>query len=546
MKHRIIKTLLLVCSISSLAGLTACSNGGNSFSHSGELATTNDKYGTFYQIFPYSYADSNGDGIGDLKGITAKLDYISSLNYDGIWLTPVHQSPTYHKYDVKDYKSIDSTFGTLSDYDDMVTASHKKGMKVLLDLVYNHTSSTNTWFETCLYDHLRNKTSDKYYNYYNVKPLETSVPSGWSNASKYGYSGLMYECQFWEGMPDLNLQNVLDYPAGALASDLKDIMSFWLVDHKVDGFRLDACTSYFTSNEDKNGLFLKWIEDTAKSLKSDVYIVGEGSWSNSQENYRYQKASGVDSFFNFEDKGASGIIAQGVNKSDATMLAYTVKTNLKSVTSTGIPAPFVANHDTGRMTGSTISIDGSSTNLKFMHLFLQMLTGCTFVYYGDEAGMKVVYKGSASTIPDEEKRQPMPWGDSYTCKSVAGTSTVTDGSRTPFGTVADQLNKSDSLVNFVKEVNYVRRAHPLIARGTAEQVYSSSIDDSFALVKKTVGDDSLYIAMNAGSSSCEEKIGDTLPEGYKLTDGLACGGGSFSYSSGTLKAPAKSVAIFEK
>lgn len=261
-----------------------------------EYPATTDNYRTYYQIFPYSFADSDGDGVGDINGIIDKLDYIAGMNFEGIWLTPVHQSPSYHKYDVVDYKSIDSQFGTMEDYDRLVEECHSRGMTILLDLVFNHSAKSNKWFEACYAANMRNKKTDPYYNYYNFKKSSaSSAPSGWA---KYN-SSWIYEAQFYDGMPDLNLQNVLDEPEGYLANELKDIMKFWLVDHKVDGFRLDAVTSYFTGDNQKNTAFLKWLNDTAKALKPDCYIVGEGAWSNVAENRTYQ-SSGVDSFFLFQ------------------------------------------------------------------------------------------------------------------------------------------------------------------------------------------------------------------------------------------------------
>ena len=296
MKSKIIKTVAVALVV---ALLIAC------FTSCGEKAITNlpkttDNYRSYYQIFPYSFADSDGDGIGDINGIIAKLDYIADMNFEGIWLTPVHQSPSYHKYDVVDYKTIDKKIGTLEEYDRLVEECHKRGMTVLLALVFSHTSDKHEWFESCYAAHVRNRPQDQYYNYYNFERKSSSKPSGWEDYD----NSWMYECQFWSGMPDLNLQSVLDEPDGYLANDLKEIMRFWLEDHNVDGFRLDAVTSYFTGNNTKNKEFLTWLNNTAKSIKKDCYIVGEGAWGNVAENRTYQE-SGVDSFFAFQH-GYSG------------------------------------------------------------------------------------------------------------------------------------------------------------------------------------------------------------------------------------------------
>jgi glycosidase len=525
--------------------LCGCSNSGGPQEKDVTIPTTEDKYGTYYEIFPYAFADSNNDGVGDLQGIIDKVDYIDSLHYDGVWLTPIHQSGTYHKYDVDDYKSIDAKFGTLSTYDTLVSKLHQKGMKILLDLVFNHSSSQNVWFTTCLYDHLRNKTSDQYYNYYNVAMATSNMPSGWCSAAWLGYPTLMYEGQFWEGMPDLNLQNVLDNPNGYLANDLKDVMKFWLVDHNVDGFRLDAVTSYFTGNSTKNGLFLKWLHDYCVSIKPNVYIVGEGSWTTPSENLSYQTVSGVDSFFNFEDNGSAGYPAHLVSSGDATYLSYTISKNLNAVSSTGIPACFIANHDTGRLYAAAVGSQ-SINNVKFLNGVLQMLNGATFSYYGDEVGMNALRCSTCTSFKDEDKRQPMPWADSYRCKPVTGSTAGSDNEKYVYGTVEDQVKDSNSLVNYVAKANKLRRACPAIARGKTVELGANS-DDSFAIVSKTYGDEVTYIAINASKKKSvtyelsSAGISDSLSlVGYLLTDG------NLSYSSNKLEMPAQSIVILEK
>lgn len=542
MKLKPIKKLIIAgLSLLSLS-LVACSSGASEKELT--IPTTTDKYGTFYEIFPYSFADSDADGIGDIQGIIDKLDYVDSLHYDGLWLTPIHQSPSYHKYDVIDYKTIDSSFGSLEKYDSLVSACHTKGMKILVDLVFNHSSSENEWFTSCLRAHANNQKSNKYYDYYNVKTVTSTIPSGWRSASSLGYNNLMYEGQFTSEMPDFNLQEVLDNPDGNLATDMKDVMKFWLVDHKVDGFRLDAVTSYFTGNQTNTGLYLKWLHDYCVSIKPSVYIVGEGSWSTPSENLGYQTVSGVDSFFNFEDQGASGFPARVSNSQDSTYLAYGIKKNLATVSSTGVPAPFIANHDTGRLYAAGLGGQGVS-GLKILNGTLQMMNGCTFSYYGDEAGMNVLKTG-AGTFIDQDKRQPMPWGDSYTCKPVVGSTSGTDEEKYPLGTIKDQLEDKDSLVNYVAKANKVRRAFPAIARGEAKEVFSND-SDSFSLVSKTYDNTTVYIALNAAkdkSYTCDlNKAG--ISEDLEVAAQLLTSG-SISFSDRSVVVPSRSITILVK
>lgn len=498
---------------------------------------TQDNYRTYYQIVPYSFADSNGDGIGDIQGIIDKLDYIQGLNYDGIWLTPIHQSTTYHKYDVVDYYSVDSDFGTLEDYDRLVEECHKRGMTVLLDLVFNHTSSKNAWFEQCAYAHMREKTDNPYYNFYNFEELEkqSDLKAGWEI-----YQGnLAYECQFWGEMPDLNLQNVLDEPDGALAKELTEIMRFWLIDHDVDGFRLDAVTSYFSGNEALNLQFLTWLNNTAKSIKPDCYIVGEGSWGNPAENLRYQD-SGVDSFFAFQNgKDANGNLSYSVRLEKAAYL-YLIDQDNAANAGSGIPAAFIANHDTARAYGISMA-SVQTDNLKEIYGLLAMSYGTTFSYYGDEVGMSIVAAGGSSgSYIDEDRRQPMPWGDSYQCKPVKGSTAAEDSEKYPLGTVADQLADENSVLNYVRRANAIRRAFPQIARYVAQQVYINDQRD-LCVVSKGEGDEMIYIVWNASQTA--ERTYDTSSLGDVELAATLSADGIPKLSGSTLKIPAKSFAI---
>ncbi|MCM1533038.1 MAG: alpha-amylase family glycosyl hydrolase [Corallococcus sp.] len=454
-----------------------------------EYEATTDNYRTYYQIFPYSFADSDGDGIGDINGIIDKLDYIADMNFEGIWLTPIHQSPSYHKYDVVDYKSIDSKFGTLEDYDRLVEECHNRGMTVLLDLVFNHSAKTNKWFEACYAAHMRNKPYDTYYNFYRFEQFTGgTVPTGWA---KYN-SNWIYEAQFNEGMPDLNLQNVLDEPEGYLATELKSIMEFWLVDHDVDGFRLDAVTSYFTGNATKNTEFLTWLNDTAKAIKPSCYIVGEGAWSNVVENRTYQ-SSGVDSFFLFQHGyDGSGTLSFSVRLEKARYLFAIDEENVINVAG-GIPAMFISNHDISRAYG-ILQAGNNVNNLKMGYGLMAMCAGTTFWYYGDEVGMNA-FPNSAGKVIDENRRQPMPWGDSYTCRPVNGSTAVADSVKYPLGTVKQNLRDSSSVIDYIARANALRRAFPAIARNYGEKVYLSA-DGLVAAVKKGSGADAVYIVMN--------------------------------------------------
>ena len=169
--------------------------------------STEDHYRNYYEVFVYSFADSDGDGIGDIQGLISKLDYIQDLGFNGIWLMPIMPSTTYHKYDVTDYRNIDAEYGTLDDFSDLIDECHKRNINVIIDLIFNHTSSKHEWFVTAkeYYKSLEAGAEPDfeecpYANYYNFKKTEDLV-----NASAYTKiqgSEYSYESMFWSEMPD--------------------------------------------------------------------------------------------------------------------------------------------------------------------------------------------------------------------------------------------------------------------------------------------------------------------------------------------------------
>ena len=196
-----------------------------------EPVSMEDNYRTYYEVFVYSFYDGNGDGIGDLKGLTKKLDYINDgdpvtmddLGCNGIWLMPVMPSPTYHKYDTTDYYSIDPEYGTMEDFEAFLSACRERGIKVIMDLALNHTSSEHPWFqEACSYlkelgDGEPDPGECPYVLYYN---FSKEKKSGFSPVK--GSDVWYYEAQFWDGMPDLNLYNE------ELRAEIEKIADFWL------------------------------------------------------------------------------------------------------------------------------------------------------------------------------------------------------------------------------------------------------------------------------------------------------------------------------
>lgn len=326
--------------------------------NAGELNIIDDKYRTYYEVFLYSFYDSNGDGIGDIQGLIDKLDYINDgddstdtdLGCNGIWLMPIMPSPTYHKYDITDYENIDEQYGTLDDFKQLIEECHKRGIRVIIDFPINHTSSKHPWFTQAV-EYLESLSDGQqpdssicpYVDYYN---FTTDQPSG--VYYKAGNSNWYYEGKFWSEMPDLNLD------CEAVRNEFDEITSFWM-DLGVDGFRMDAAKEYFSDNTTENVEVLKWFNDMVKAKDENSYIVAE-VWTD-RDTYAKYLESGIDSVFNFDFADASGIIAnavKGTSESGAKGYANVcgkMDELLSQYNENYIDAPFYTNHDMARGAG---------------------------------------------------------------------------------------------------------------------------------------------------------------------------------------------------
>ncbi|MGB7594990.1 MAG: alpha-amylase family glycosyl hydrolase, partial [Erysipelotrichaceae bacterium] len=260
---------------------------------------------TAYNIFPISYADSNGDGFGDFKGIIEHLDVLNDgdpktttdLGINAIWLNPISPSDSYHKYDVKDYYAVDPQFGTLDDFKALVAACKQRGIKLILDMVFNHTAIDHPWFEKGI------SGDKKYRDYYRIEAKLTNAQypdkTGW-----YYTNSLAYYASFWDKMPELNAQSE------AVRTELKNILKFWM-DLGVEGFRYDAAPRIYDKNEypvgtptmELNKQFWMEMKEYVKSVNPDIFLLAE-VWLPANQAAAY--AVGFDSMFNFDL--ASGIL----------------------------------------------------------------------------------------------------------------------------------------------------------------------------------------------------------------------------------------------
>ena len=444
--------------------------------------------GVIYEIFPGSFADANGDGLGDLEGITAKADYIASLGVSAVWLTPIYPSPSYHGYDVIDYCAINGKMGTMEDFDAMLCALHERKLSLYLDLVLNHTSREHPWF-TAACSALAAAEESPYIDYYNF-----SKESGANMHAVPGTEGWYYLGEFGDHMPDLNLDSE------TVRGEIQKILSFWL-SRGVDGFRLDATTHYFGGDVAANTAFLSWLMNAARAIKTDVYIVGE-AWTDDATIARMYE-SGISSLFHFSLADSTGAIATAVREQNGSKLARTIAAYSVS----GKDAPFLTNHDMGRAAGVLMNDAGKMRAAAAAYL---LAPGRPTLYYGEEIGMN----GSGR---DENKRLPMLWGeDTFTCNPPADA----DQKQKLKAGVIEQDANEESLLNTYRKLVTIRNATPEINSETPDAL-DLGVKALYAI---RYGDVTVVINMGKKEVSCEytqdasaESIGAITLEGGKLS-----------------------------
>jgi len=420
-----------------------------------------DNARVFYEIFVGAFSDSNGDGVGDLRGIIDRFDYLNdgdpnsgkSLGVEGIWLTPVFSSPSYHKYDVSDYYTIDPAFGTQADLDELIALCHSRGVKLILDLVINHTARSCAWFGEFTKAHRQNDTSNPYYDFYTYYTKGEKAPAGRAFAPLSG-TDIYYECNFYDGMPELNFDNP------AVREEVLKISRYYL-DRGVDGFRFDAAKYVYFGDHPRSVAFWKEYLTALRSEYPGLYTVAE-VWDGDGITDLYYPATNC---FNFTVAQVSGLMAETAKQGNAGKMAQYVEKYLASIRSANPDAmfvPFLSNHDMDRIVGS---LTAESGNMQMAANLYILGPGSPFIYYGEELGMRGS-RGSANT--DANRRLAMVWGDGDTVKDPEGT-TYSRDNQIKSGAVA-QLQDEGSLYNYYKKLIMIRKANPAIARGEYRSV----------------------------------------------------------------------------
>jgi alpha-amylase len=439
---------------------------------------------TFYEIFVRSFQDSDGDGIGDLRGIIDRLDQLNDgdpttdtdLGVTGLWLMPVFQAASYHGYDVVDYRSIERDYGTAADLKALVDAAHARGIAVILDLVVNHTSDQHPWFEAS-----RDASSERadWYIWSDTDPGYAG-PDGqqvWHPLDGRWYYGL-----FGAGMPDLALTNP------AVTAEVHDVARAWIRDAGIDGYRLDAAKYFVEAGQDQANTpqTIEWSRGLRQAIeqeRADALTVGE-IWDLTSIASTYVREGAVDLAFEFELADA---MKRAVRLEDSSPLLGVLE-SVDAAYPGAAFASFLSNHDQTRTRSDVGSDDGAGVAASL----LLAGPGVPFIYYGEEIGMSG-YK------PDERLRTPMAWtGDA----PAGGFSTTTPWEAMnddwPAVNVASQTVDDASLLSHYRRLIRLRDAHPAL-RGAETAVVQAS-DPAIVATLRQGGGETLLVLVNLAAT----------------------------------------------
>ncbi|MBL8102435.1 MAG: hypothetical protein JNM02_07910 [Anaerolineales bacterium] len=484
MLKRIFSTLLLVSVLSACA---STSPKVDSPSQTEPASWWNEA--VFYEIFVRSFYDTDGNGIGDFNGIIQKLDYLESLGVTAIWLMPIHPSPSYHGYDVTDYYDVNPEYGTMDDFKNLLAEAHKRDIRIIIDLVLNHTSSQHPWFVEA-----NSNPNSKYHDYY-IWSESGEGDGGWHHGNQGYYFGL-----FWEGMPDLNYNNP------EVTADMLKVTNFWLTDIGVDGFRVDAAKHLIEvdgkrENTPATHEWYKRFYEEYKQQNPQAYTVGEvfGAGSSVIKSYTGDQ---LDQIFNFEmSNGFVNSVNGGANSgiTSAFKFAFQDMPDFNYAT-------FLTNHDQNRVMSV---FNGDAGKAKAAATLLLTSPGTPFIYYGEEIGM-------TGKKPDEDIRLPMQWSSSENAGFTTGLPWRAINAEYETVNVEAQLEAPDSLLQHYQTLIQLRKDHPALLSGNATLIKTGN-SALFALLRQ-IKDESILIVVNLGNKSISDY---TLSlESSLLTDGL--------------------------
>ena len=525
------------------------------------------KESVVYQIYPRSFCDSNGDGIGDLNGITGKLDYLKELGIDVIWLSPVYKSPNDDNgYDISDYQAIMDEFGTMEDFDRMLATAHEKGIKIMMDLVVNHTSDEHKWFIES-----RKSTDNPYRDYYIWRPAKEdgSLPNNWGScfsgpAWEYDKTTDMYFLHlFSKKQPDLNWDNP------AVRQDVFDMMNWWLK-KGVDGFRMDVISliskepglpdketginGYATFNVSANGPHVhEYLQEMRQKAlnNADTITVGECSGVTLEEAKKYARSDEkeLNMVFQFEHMDVDGDEKAGkwtTRKMDLRNLKKILTRWQKGLQDIAWNSLYWENHDQPRSVSrfGNDSDEYREISAKMLATCIHMMQGTPYVYQGEELGMTNCPFNTLDNFRDLESinafhelteqgkmteedmmaaigykgrdnaRTPMQWDDSaYAGFSTANPWIMVNPNYTKIN-AKDQVNREDSVFKYYQKLIKLRHESELIVYGTYDLILDDD-KDIYAYIR-TLGDEKLIVYCNFSENTREVELPEEFTNGKVL------------------------------
>ncbi len=525
------------------------------------------KESVVYQIYPRSFCDSNGDGIGDLNGITGKLDYLKELGVDVIWLSPVYKSPNDDNgYDISDYQAIMDEFGTMEDFDRMLATAHEKGIKIMMDLVVNHTSDEHKWFIES-----RKSTDNPYRDYYIWRPAKEdgSLPNNWGScfsgpAWEYDKTTDMYFLHlFSKKQPDLNWDNP------AVRQDVFDMMNWWLK-KGVDGFRMDVISliskepglpdkepginGYATFNVSANGPHVhEYLQEMRQKAlnNADTITVGECSGVTLEEAKKYARSDEkeLNMVFQFEHMDVDSDEKAGkwtTRKMDLRNLKKILTRWQKGLQDIAWNSLYWENHDQPRSVSrfGNDSDEYREISAKMLATCIHMMQGTPYVYQGEELGMTNCPFNTLDNFRDLESinafhelteqgkmteedmmaaigykgrdnaRTPMQWDDSaYAGFSTANPWIMVNPNYTKIN-AKDQINREDSVFKYYQKLIKLRHESELIVYGTYDLILDDD-KDIYAYIR-TLGDEKLIVYCNFSENTREVELPEEFTNGKVL------------------------------
>lgn len=511
------------------------------------------KESVVYQIYPRSFCDSNGDGIGDLRGIISKLDYLERLGVDVLWLSPIYKSPNDDNgYDISDYRNIMDEFGTMDDFDELLTKAHEHHLKIMLDLVVNHTSDEHKWFMES-----RSSKDNPYRDYYIwEKGKDGNPPNNWDSnfsgsAWEYDANTDMYYLHlFSKKQPDLNWRNE------KVREEVFDMMEWWL-DKGIDGFRMDVINMISkvkgypdgkTIPGSRYGDKLPYVmngphvheylqEMNHKVLsKYDVMTVGETPCTSVEDAQKYTgfDRDELNMVFTFEhmDVDSDNGFKWTDKKPDLVELKRVFSKWQMGLDGIGWNSLYLNNHDQPRMV-SRFGDDGKywKESAKMLAICLHMMQGTPYIYQGEEIGMKNIkfqsieecndieainayreYTSDGRISPEDmmryintkgrdNARTPMQWDDTPNAGFTTGTPWFTVNPDYKEINVAEQEKDPESILNFYKKLIRLRKEYPIIVYGSYKMLYPTH--EAAVVYERVQDNEKLLIACNFSAEGQE-------------------------------------------